>query len=110
MNEAINGHEESLKASDLSRIDRVCDRFEAAWQAGDEPKLEDYLGDTPEPERSVLRRELLAIDAERRKQKAPPSLDEFVQNLTGNFYDAAKKFKNAVDPGNIMNPNIGLPD
>ena len=36
--------------------------------------------------------------------------DPFVQNLTGNFYDAAKKFKHAVDPGNIMNPNIGFPD
>jgi FAD/FMN-containing dehydrogenase len=36
--------------------------------------------------------------------------DPFVPNLTGNFYDTAKKFKNRLDPENIMNPGIAFAD
>jgi hypothetical protein len=39
----------------------VCDRFELAWQASQRPRIEDYLDDTPEPERSILLRELVAL-------------------------------------------------
>jgi hypothetical protein len=49
------------------QIDQICDRFEAAWKAarstGQRPRLDDYLGDTSEPERSVLLRELMALDS-----------------------------------------------
>jgi hypothetical protein len=45
--------------SQAQRVDRVCDRFEGAWQAGQRPRIEDYLGEVPEPERSRLIRELL---------------------------------------------------
>ena len=34
--------------------------------------------------------------------------DPLTCNITGNFYEAAKKLKQAVDPANIMNPNIGF--
>lgn len=34
--------------------------------------------------------------------------DPLTCNITGNFYEAAKKLKRAVDPANIMNPNIGF--
>src|SRR5438552_1479998 len=34
------------------RVDAVCQRFEAAWKAGQCPPIEPYLGETPEPERS----------------------------------------------------------
>ena len=36
--------------------------------------------------------------------------DPFVPNLTGNFYDMAKKLKNRLDPENIMNPGIAFAD
>jgi FAD/FMN-containing dehydrogenase len=36
--------------------------------------------------------------------------DPFVPNLTGNFYDVAKKLKTQLDPENIMNPNIAFTD
>jgi WD40 repeat protein/serine/threonine protein kinase len=56
-------------------IDAVCDRFEAAWKAGQQPRVEDYLADTPEPERSVLQRELIALASDYRQQaaKEPPA-------------------------------------
>ncbi|MCA9141940.1 MAG: serine/threonine protein kinase, partial [Planctomycetales bacterium] len=47
-----------------SRIDEVCGRFESAWQAGDEPRIENYLSDVIESERADLLRDLLAIELE----------------------------------------------
>jgi hypothetical protein len=49
------------------QLDRVCSRFEAAWDAvtvpENHPRIDDYLGNTPEPERSLLFRELEAINS-----------------------------------------------
>jgi hypothetical protein len=44
------------------RVEEMCDRVEAAWKTGQRPRIEDHLGDTPEPERSALLRELLVLD------------------------------------------------
>jgi serine/threonine protein kinase/O-acetyl-ADP-ribose deacetylase (regulator of RNase III) len=43
-------------------VDKVCDRFEAAWLAGQRPRIEDYLDTVSGPERSALLRELLQLD------------------------------------------------
>ena len=48
-------------------VDRQCDAFEAAWRAGERPRLADFLSDTPEPGRSALLRELLAAELELRR-------------------------------------------
>jgi WD40 repeat protein len=60
------------------RIDRVCGRFEAAWKnAGDSrvpPRIEDHLGDTPEPERQALLRELVLIDVHYRRRRGETPL------------------------------------
>jgi WD40 repeat protein len=50
-----------------SWVDRACDEFEAAWRAGQRPKLEDYLANTPEPIRNTLLQELLAAEIELRR-------------------------------------------
>ena len=55
--------------SKLKHLDQACDRFEAAWQAGERPSLEAYLGDTAEPERSFLLRGLVELDIEYRRQR-----------------------------------------
>ena len=34
----------SLSPAEARQIDQICDRFEAAWKAGQRPRLEDYLG------------------------------------------------------------------
>jgi hypothetical protein len=46
------------------RIDLACDRFEAAWRAGQEPAIEDYLREFATPERPALLRELVAVELE----------------------------------------------
>lgn len=47
-------------------VDRQCDAFEAAWRAGERPRVEEFLGDLAEPGRSTLLRELLAAEIELR--------------------------------------------
>jgi len=52
MSEASPRHDETLPF--VQRIDHVCHCFEAAWKGGQRPQVEEYLGDTPEPERGPL--------------------------------------------------------
>ena len=67
--------DDSLSLSGLVRIDQFSDRFEQAVQdailnARVWPNVEDYLGDTPEPLRFELRKELLAVATSCRRQHA----------------------------------------
>ena len=50
------------------RINEACDRFEQAWQAGQRPQVEDYLGAAPERGRPALLRELLSLELAYRRQ------------------------------------------
>jgi serine/threonine protein kinase/WD40 repeat protein len=45
-----------------NRLDGVCDRFEAAWNAGERPRIEDFLRDAADSERPQLLRDLLAAE------------------------------------------------
>ena len=44
----------------LDQVDRICDRFAAAWGADERPRIEDYLGQIAEAYRPILLRYLLA--------------------------------------------------
>jgi WD40 repeat protein len=60
------------------RMDRICDRFEAAWKAGLRPRIERYLGKMPPSVRPKLFRELLALELEYRQQNGEtPAADEY---------------------------------
>jgi WD40 repeat protein/serine/threonine protein kinase len=50
-------------------VDQVCNRFEAACKAGGQPRIEDFLGNTPEPARSALLRELVVLEAYYRRAR-----------------------------------------
>ncbi len=65
-------------------VDQVCDRFEAAWKTatsvGQRPHLQDYVGEAPEPERSLLLRELIALEVENRFHAGEdPKLEDYQQ-------------------------------
>ena len=78
MSAAASRNDGSVPLSQAQRVNEVCDRFERAWQAGPRPCIEDYLGDTPEPERSALLWELIALDiAYRRKAGEQPQAGEY---------------------------------
>jgi serine/threonine protein kinase len=74
---------EAALSLDLARqLDRVCDRFEEAWEAGGQPRIEDFLPDVPEPGRALLLRELLALELEFRGQgSTPPTLTEYLRRF-----------------------------
>jgi hypothetical protein len=65
MSEPVASESPSL----LGRVDEVCRRFEAAWQAhladhagAPRPRVEDYAESLPEADRPLLERELRAVD------------------------------------------------
>jgi len=78
MVEASDDLYESLSTSDLARIDRVCERFEVAFGAGEQPRIADFLGDIPEEQRGALERELRVIEAQlsRREGEAANAVPE----------------------------------
>jgi WD40 repeat protein/serine/threonine protein kinase len=59
-------------------IDQICDRFEAAWKTDQPPRIEDYLAETAEAQRSALLRELLPLEiAYRRRAGEYPQAEEY---------------------------------
>jgi serine/threonine-protein kinase len=59
----------ALPLSVALRVDQVCNRYEAAWRDGLRPRVEDFLGDWPEPERSALVRQLVPLEVENRRRR-----------------------------------------
>jgi serine/threonine-protein kinase len=67
-----------LSESALRRVDEACDAFEAVWRAGGRPRIEDYLGDAPGPERSKRLEELLKVELECRARAGErPGAEEY---------------------------------
>jgi eukaryotic-like serine/threonine-protein kinase len=62
----------------LDQIDRICDRFEAAWKSGQRPRVEDYDGEIAEPHHRALLRDLLAAELDARHRRGEwPSFAEY---------------------------------
>ena len=65
-------------------VDRLCDRFEAAWAAGEQPRIEAYLAEADEAGRPALLRELLATElAIRRSTGERPDLEDYRARFPG---------------------------
>src|SRR3954468_14754988 len=59
-------------------VDAICDVFEAAWYAGQEPRIEDFLPRVDLPQQDVLLRELLVADWDlRRRHGQDPELETY---------------------------------
>ncbi|MCY2992212.1 MAG: serine/threonine-protein kinase [Planctomycetota bacterium] len=70
----------SLAAQRL--IDHHCQAFEQAWGSGPSPALEQFLGETAEPLRAALLRELLLIElAYRRQAGQQPRREEYASRF-----------------------------
>src|SRR5262249_29597497 len=68
------------------RIDSACDSFEQAWRAGQQPRIDEYLAEVPEPNRSSLLRELVTLEiAYRRRTGEGVTLDEDRRRFPGCF-------------------------
>ncbi|MFV1964563.1 MAG: serine/threonine protein kinase [Pirellulaceae bacterium] len=64
MNVPSENDYDRMPLASKSRIDEVCLKFEDAWRSGEQPALEDHVGDVPEDERTGLFAELLLIELE----------------------------------------------
>jgi tetratricopeptide (TPR) repeat protein/serine/threonine protein kinase len=79
MNQPLDPAGGPWSAATALRVEQVCDRFEAAWQAGQRPGIEDYLRDSAESEQPALLRELLAFELEyRRRAGENPTVNEYL--------------------------------
>src|SRR5438874_768810 len=68
----------------LVRVDLALVRFEAAWHAGEGPRIEAYLEGAEEPERSLLLRELMELELEIvRGACRPPDLIDYRRRFPG---------------------------
>jgi serine/threonine protein kinase len=89
----------SLPLSAELRIDAVCAAFEAAWKAGDPPRIEDYLAEISASERPALLCELLQMDLEYlRKSGRVPTQQEYKSR----FPDCATLIEAAFDQGGCI--------
>ena len=65
--DATSGRENWLDATSIGRdVDAACDQFEAAWRAGDRPRIEEFLGDPTDPDYLMLLHYLLVVELDYR--------------------------------------------
>jgi hypothetical protein len=85
MNDASTPDRTALPLNVLFEIDQVCGAFEAAWEEGARPRIENYLNRIHVPYRGVLLRDLLAaeIDALWRRRE-----QHLLEDYTARFPNA----------------------
>ena len=76
-------HDPALESlAQAHRVNLACERFELAWRAGEEPRIEDVLSAAAPGDRHDLLRELLALEIElRRDQGENPSTSEYKERF-----------------------------
>ncbi|MDB5308358.1 MAG: serine/threonine protein kinase, partial [Gemmataceae bacterium] len=68
----------------IVRADEACDRLEAAWRAGGQPRVEDLLTGFDGPARAALIAELLHLEVAYRRQRGEtPTPDEYSDRFPG---------------------------
>ena len=93
------GDDPSLPLSQFERVVATCDRFEAAWRAGQRPRVEDYLGEVPETERPELLCELLLQELELRRARGErPTADEYRARFPSDGALIDDVFREAPEP------------
>jgi hypothetical protein len=104
--DVLTERNDQLDSTRITReVDEACDRFEAAWRAGDQPLIEDFLGGTMDSHRPMLLRHLLGIELDYRGRVAEgPGPSEYQRRFPGLewlidsvFAEFAQQFK--VVPG-----------
>jgi eukaryotic-like serine/threonine-protein kinase len=109
MSEA-DGHTGGRRRNSLDhRIDVACDQFEAAWRAGHEPRIEDYLTEAREPDRNDLLRELMALEWELRGRRGERrTVDEYFERFPEQA--ALVRIAFGAEPGAGSEPTTGRSD
>jgi len=99
------GDDPSLPLPQFERVVATCDRFEAAWRAGQRPRVEDFLGEVPETERPELLCELLLLELELRRARGErPTADEYRARFPSDGALIDDVFREAPEPHRDAHP------
>jgi serine/threonine protein kinase len=94
-----------LSPSLVRLVDEVCDRFEAAWQAGQRPQLEDFVRGTVTLVQSTLLQELLAMGlAYRRRSGEQPDAEEYRRRFPDHVETISAVFSEQALAGSPASP------
>ncbi|HEX4619996.1 MAG TPA: hypothetical protein VH208_00385, partial [Myxococcaceae bacterium] len=87
--------------SPARRVDAACDRFEAAWRGGQDPRIEGFLETAAEPERPALLRALITLEVELRQGRGErPAPGEYRDRFPGQSARVDAAFaETALGPG-----------
>ena len=73
---------ESLPSTVRNELAAICDAFEKAWKVGQRPRIEEYVSERTEPERTVLFQNLLEAELDlRRKAGEEPERHEYLERF-----------------------------
>jgi hypothetical protein len=100
-----------LPRADLLLIDRICDRFEAAWRAGERPDLALFLAETAGPARAHLFRSLLTIELEfLLSSDSGPEAAAFHERFPDYLYTVDAVFASfCLGPRTLADPALAIP-
>jgi serine/threonine protein kinase/tetratricopeptide (TPR) repeat protein len=91
---------DQLPLASLRHIDEVCGRFEGAWGAGQEPRVEDYLAGEAEPLRRQLFRQLLLAELEQRAEQGAAVIEQPYRERFPEYADLVHTlFEEAIPAG-----------
>jgi WD40 repeat protein/tRNA A-37 threonylcarbamoyl transferase component Bud32 len=97
---ALDDAPQSLSLSAEERLEPYCARFEAAWQTGSPPLLEDFLAQVAVPDRPHLLRELLRLDLHYRlKGPTAPTPSEYLRRFPNDAALVREELDRAVAAG-----------
>jgi WD40 repeat protein/tRNA A-37 threonylcarbamoyl transferase component Bud32 len=87
----------------VERVDEVCDRFEAAWRAGQQPQIDEYVTGQAGPERDALLRELRRVADHYRSRTAPAAapIDNGVKPLRDRLISAGYEILGELGRGGM---------
>jgi hypothetical protein len=82
MDNTASFNREHRTISRVRRVIQVCDSFEDAWRAGQQPQIEQYLEQADDLDSSLLLPELIMVELELRRQAGEkPTPQEYRQRF-----------------------------
>jgi hypothetical protein len=103
-----SGWPQALSLAAAYRIELACERFEAEWRSGVRPELAAFLAEFEESPRTMLVRELVAIDLHwRRRAGEQPVIQDYRESLpddAGAVRTAFEEHTSVMTPFSPANP------
>ena len=97
MSEPADSRKVAIRLSVEQQLDHSCDRFEEEFRAGKAPKIEQFVAEAPESGRSLLLRELIAVQVELRRGLGNiAAAEEYQRKFPDNSSDVRLAFESLL--------------